>query len=258
MIRLPQSEVLGVPFTVCTYADVLAWLRENQGPGMVAVANVADVMTALREPVYAAALRAADLVVPDGMPIVWALRADGHPLPDRVYGPDLMAFALQDPVLQTRRHVLVGASEAARAGVRQRFPAANWVGEADPQFAQLERGGGESVQRDGVFIPGSYADLADWLHQVRADVVWIALGGGRQVQAMARLQPLLRHGVMLGVGAAFDFHAGLQPQAPAWAQRRGLEGVFRLCCEPRRLWRRYLLLNPPFFWHRWRERRHRR
>ena len=226
---------------------------------MVAVSNVADVMTARSNPDYAEALKQADIVAPDGVPIVWAMREDGYDIQDRVYGPDLMAMVLEDPELATRRHVLVGATEAAREGVRACFPEINWVGEVDPDFAQLEhlRMPLGPTQESGCFRPTTYEELSAWLNAQQADVIWLSLGGGRQVQVMARLKPMLKHGTMLWVGAAFDFHAGLLPQAPRWMQRRGLESAFRLFCEPRRLWRRYLVLNPPFFWHRWREKRRR-
>lgn len=259
-MSVPRVPILGVPFSACAYADVLAWLGQKpSAAASVVVANVADVMTARRDLAYRKALESGDWVVPDGMPIVWALREEGFPLPDRVYGPDLMRLILDDASLAARRHVLVGASAPARAGVRARFPGVHWVGEADPDFAQLEAHpvGEDRIDAAGCFIPGSWEGLAAWLNRREAEVIWISLGGGRQVMAMAKLKPMLRAGVMLGVGAAFDFHAGLLPQAPRWMQRRGLESVFRFCQEPRRLWHRYLVLNPPFFWHRWWERRRR-
>lgn len=240
----PRARIVGVEFDACDYAGVLDWmavLPPDRGR-YLCVSNVADVMTARQERLYAEALEAADLVVPDGMPVIWALKQEGFTsLKERVYGPTLMERCLRDARFPRKRHVLIAGQEKAREGVRAKFSDVHWAGETDFLFNDLDEGG--------------YDRLADELNAMEGDFLWVSLGGGKQVYFMHRIAPRLKKGLLLGVGAAFDFHAGLIPQAPYWMQQAGLESVFRFCCEPKRLWRRYLVLNPPFFYHRWQERR---
>jgi N-acetylglucosaminyldiphosphoundecaprenol N-acetyl-beta-D-mannosaminyltransferase len=240
-----SAKILGVRFDVCDYAGVLAWLKDqpdsaDQRARYVCVSNVADVMSAKADQGYRDALAASDLTVPDGAPVVWAMRDYGYNIHERVYGPTLMRLALEDDVIASSRHLLIGGSEQARAGVRERFPRVNWVGEIDFRFDDLDE--------------GAYQKHADTYRGLVVDFAWISLGGGKQVKFMHRFGPLLPGGTLLGVGAAFDFHAGLLSQAPEWMQRRGLEWLYRLAAEPRRLWHRYLILNPPFLWGWFRER----
>jgi N-acetylglucosaminyldiphosphoundecaprenol N-acetyl-beta-D-mannosaminyltransferase len=241
-----SAKILGVRFDVCDYAGVVAWLKAradttDQPARYVCVSNVADVMTAKADQEYRDALQASDLTVPDGAPIVWAMRDYGFQIHERVYGPTLMRLALEDDAIAASRHVLIGGSDRSRAGVHERFSHVNWVGEIDFRFDDLDAA---AYQKHAA----TYRDLAP-------DFAWISLGGGKQVKFMNRFAPLLSGGTLLGVGAAFDFHAGLLAQAPGWMQRRGLEWLYRLAAEPRRLWHRYLVLNPPFLLGWYRERK---
>jgi N-acetylglucosaminyldiphosphoundecaprenol N-acetyl-beta-D-mannosaminyltransferase len=240
-----RASVLGVRFDVCDYRLVVQWLRTQHASQpfatrYVCVSNVADVMTARGDHDYAAALAGSDLTVPDGAPIVWALRDYGQKIERRVYGPTLMQAALDDVDIAARRHVLVGGTMAARAGVRRRFAHVNWVGELDFRFDQLHDAG--------------YRELASQFADLQPDYAWVSLGGGKQVKFMHRFASLTESCTLLGVGAAFDFHAGLLSQAPVWMQERGFEWLYRLAMEPGRLWHRYLVLNPPFLWYWFRER----
>lgn len=241
-----SAKILGVRFDVCDYAGVLAWLKArpdspDHPARYVCVSNVADVMSAKADQDYRDALAASDLTVPDGAPIVWAMRDYGYGIHERVYGPTLMRLALEDDAIASSRHLLIGGSDRSRAGVRERFPDVNWVGEIDFRFDDLDA--------------GAYQKHAETYRDLAADFAWISLGGGKQVKFMNRFAPLLAGGTLLGVGAAFDFHAGLLSQAPGWMQRRGLEWLYRLAAEPRRLWHRYLILNPPFLLGWYRERK---
>lgn len=243
---IPRARVVGVPFSVCDYAEALRWLDDAAERSLaegraryVCVSNVADAMAARKDTAYAAALEAGDLVAPDGAPVVWALRSSGHAIRRRVYGPTLMRMALEKERLAARRHVLIAGSRESREGVRRRFANVNWVGELDFWFSDLD--------------DAKYQRLADQYEALAPDYAWVSLGDGKQVRFMHRFAPLVSRGVLLGVGAAFDFHAGRTRQAPEWMQENGLEWLFRLSTEPLRLWRRYLIHNPPFLFHWMRE-----
>ncbi|HET8755753.1 MAG TPA: WecB/TagA/CpsF family glycosyltransferase, partial [Solirubrobacteraceae bacterium] len=205
--------------------------------GYVCVAATHTVMATHDDPALRAAVLSADFTVPDGQPLVWALRALGHPLEDRVYGPDLMEAACARAARTGRRFYLYGGrnpgalAQLARS-LRLRYPGLRIVGGQAPPFRELTDAEEEAVAAD--------------IKRSGADVVWVGLGVPKQEKWMARMRHRLSAPVLVGVGAAFDFHAGLIPQAPAWMQRSGLEWLFRLAQEPRRLWRRYLRYNPRF------------
>ncbi|EJJ31079.1 exopolysaccharide biosynthesis protein, WecB/TagA/CpsF family [Rhizobium sp. CF142] len=176
------------------------------------------------------------LVTPDGMPLVWALKHAGHVESDRVYGPDLMLSVFTAGSSKGLRHFLYGATaetlEQLQARLLAKFPQARIVGSYAPPFRQL------STQEE--------ADTADRLNRSGADIIWVGLSSPKQELWMARMRDRLEAPMLIGVGAAFDFHAGLKRQAPRIIQRSGFEWVFRLLCEPRRLWRRYALVVPTF------------
>ena len=156
---------------------------------------------------------------------------------DRVYGPDLMERACARAARTGRRFYLYGGrNQGALAQLtrtlRLRHPGLKIVGGYAPPFRPLTDAEEAHVARD--------------IDRSGADVVWVGIGVPKQEKWMARLRDRLDAPVLIGVGAAFDFHAGLIPQAPAWMQRAGLEWMFRLVQEPRRLWRRYLRYNPRF------------
>ncbi len=205
--------------------------------GYVTAAAVNLVMSAQEEPETLAATLAATLAVPDGQPLVWALRALGHARATRVYGPDLMAkFCARAAQAGTPIYLYGGRSSDARALLEQRlserFPGLRIAGGSSPPFRVLSA---EEDEREIEKINAS-----------GAAVVWVGTGQPRQEQWMHRMRPRLSPPLLVGVGAAFDFHAGLVSQAPAWMQRNGLEWTYRLSREPRRLWRRYARYNPLF------------
>lgn len=217
--------------------------------GYVCHAAVNTLMNARRDADVRAALDGAALVLPDGMPIVWALRSLGEEIADRVYGPDLMLLECERLLAPGARHFLYGgrdreATVALAAALRERFPGIAIAGSWTPPFRELTE--------------AEETEVAELVDGSGADVVWVGTGSPRQEHWMARMRPRLRAPVLVGVGAAFDFHAGLVRQAPRWMQRRGLEWLHRLSRDPRRLGRRYLRDNPAFLalWARewWRER----
>jgi N-acetylglucosaminyldiphosphoundecaprenol N-acetyl-beta-D-mannosaminyltransferase len=207
------------------------------GRASVTAAAVNLVMSAAEEPATMAAVLATTLAVPDGQPLVWALRALGHGDATRIYGPDLMAGFCARAAREQIPIFLYGghtpeALELLERRLRERFPGLPIAGGYSPPFRPLTD---EEVQRVTGLIDSS-----------GAAVVWVGTGQPKQELWMARMRPRLAAPLLIGVGAAFDFHAGLLPQAPLWMQRAGLEWSYRLAREPRRLWRRYARYNPLF------------
>jgi N-acetylglucosaminyldiphosphoundecaprenol N-acetyl-beta-D-mannosaminyltransferase len=237
---MPAYPVLGVPLALTSYEHTLRWIDAAvaaRSRAYVCVAAVHTVMACREDPALRAAVLGADFTVPDGQPLVWALRALGHPLHDRVYGPDLMDRACARAARTGQRFYLYGGrNQGALAQLtrtlRLRHPGLKIVGGYAPPFRELS-----DAEEDAIA-----ADIA----RSGADVVWVGIGVPKQEKWMARMRDRLEAPVLIGVGAAFDFHAGLVPQAPAAMQRCGLEWLFRLMQEPRRLWRRYLRYNPRF------------
>jgi N-acetylglucosaminyldiphosphoundecaprenol N-acetyl-beta-D-mannosaminyltransferase len=239
--RLPDEQaVLGVPLAITDYDRTLDWVEASVGAarrGYVCVAAVHTVMACQEDPELHAAVLGATFTVPDGQPLVWALNALGHGLPSRVYGPELMDRACARAARSGLRFYLYGGRnqgalvELARV-LRLRHPGLKIVGGHCPPFRALSEAEDDSV--------------ADEINRSGADVVWVGIGVPKQEKWMARMRDRLEAPVLVGVGAAFDFHAGLVPQAPDVLQRLGLEWAFRLVQEPRRLWRRYLRYNPRF------------
>ena len=205
----------------------------------VCITGVHGVMESLDDPELRGIHNRAGLVTPDGMPLVWLGRLHGHAHIDRVYGPDLMLACCAASAAKRYRHFLYGGgpgvAERLARKLTERFPALVIVGTWSPPFGE----------------PTSAEEQAaiETINAARPDIVWVGLSTPRQERWMARQVGRLSAPVLVGVGAAFDFNAGLKPQAPRWMQRSGLEWLFRLGTEPRRLWRRYLRNNPRFVWH---------
>jgi N-acetylglucosaminyldiphosphoundecaprenol N-acetyl-beta-D-mannosaminyltransferase len=238
--RPPSANVLGVPLALTDYEGALDWIDAAVGArrsGYVCVAATHTVVASQDDRELRAAVLGADFTVPDGQPLVWALRLLGHPLGDRVYGPDLMDRACARATRTGRRMYLYGGrSQGALVqltrNLRLRHPGVQIVGGYVPPFRPLTREEEAAVVAD--------------IRRSGAEVVWVGIGVPKQEKWMARMSARLEGCVLVGVGAAFDFHGGLIPQAPARLQRLGLEWAFRLAHEPRRLWRRYLRYNPRF------------
>ncbi|MGD0198620.1 MAG: WecB/TagA/CpsF family glycosyltransferase [Solirubrobacteraceae bacterium] len=246
----PRAGLLGIELGLCDYDAACDWIEamvRTRSPGYMTAAAVHLVMLAQEDAKVLAAVRGATLVVPDGQPVVWALRALGHrEISSRVYGPDLMlACCARAAERGTRMYLYGGRSEGALVSLalnlRTRFPGLAIVGASSPPHV-----GG---------VPGApFRELTDdeerrtveEIDGSGAEIVWVGSGQPHQELWMARMRPELAAPMLIGVGAAFDFHAGLVPQAPPWMGRHGLEWAYRLVREPRRLWRRYLRYNPRF------------
>jgi N-acetylglucosaminyldiphosphoundecaprenol N-acetyl-beta-D-mannosaminyltransferase len=233
-------DVLGVPLGLTDYDASLDWIDamvHARQRGYVCVCNVHAVMASAEDPALRSALLGSSVNVPDGQPLVWALNLLGHRLEDRVYGPELMArYCARAATSGQRMYLYGGRNQGALVqlalNLRQRYPGVRIVGGYSPPHRPLTREEREAVTKE---INGS-----------RADVVWVGIGVPKQEKWMAEMRDELEAPVLAGVGAAFDFHAGLVPQAPTWIQEFGLEWAYRLAHEPRRLWRRYTRYNPRF------------
>ncbi|WP_038025901.1 WecB/TagA/CpsF family glycosyltransferase [Synechococcus sp. PCC 7336] len=213
---------------------ISTWVS-NQESCYVVAANVHVVMTAYWDANYREVIQQASLVTPDGMPLVWAMRLLGVRKQQRVYGPDLMLAWCARAESEKLSIYLYGGTETMlrqlQDTLRQRFPSLVIAGSHSPPFRPL--------------APEEEAEDIARIHASGAGVVFVGLGCPKQEEWMARQKGKLQ-AVAIGVGAAFSFHSGEVTQAPRWMMSWGLEWLFRLWAEPRRLWKRYLINNPAF------------
>src|SRR6266567_336731 len=232
--------VLGVRVNAVQIPDVMAqmerWISERRQCHFIAVTGMHGVTEAQHEGSFKQILNSADLVVPDGMPLVWLGRRQGYPLERRVYGPELMqTFCCVTG--SKYRHFFYGGMPGVPtllAEILQKNSGIQVVGIHSPPFRTLSKEEDEEI-------------LAQ-INAVKPDVLWIGLNTPKQEQWMYEHRPKLRVPVVVGVGAAFDLNCGRIKQAPRWMRENGLEWFFRLCQEPRRLWRRYLIYGSEFLW----------
>jgi exopolysaccharide biosynthesis WecB/TagA/CpsF family protein len=239
MIDQGKKNLIGVLVDAVDYEGVLARIAHaacQRRPLSVSALAVHGVMTGYTDSDHRARLNHLDLVVPDGQPVRWALNLlYGTALPDRVYGPDLMLKSCEWAEREDVGIYLYGSTAAVLdrlgAALRARFPALQICGMEPSRFRRLSADEPELV--------------IERIRASTAGIVFLGLGCPRQEVWAYEYRDALSMPI-LAVGAAFDFHAGLTEQAPRWMQNRGLEWLFRLKTEPRRLWRRYLLLNPWF------------
>ena len=234
-----RVNVLGVGISVLNLrtalAAIAAAVRERR-KGYICVTGVHGVMEAQDNDSFKKILNAAFLCTPDGMPMVWAGKLAGHREMSRVYGPDLMLDVCAWSETSGAKHFFYGGAdgvaELLAKNLQEKFPKLQVVGTYTPPFRALNE-----------------AEVKNLSAQITAglpDILWVGLSTPKQEKFMAEFLPKLDVTLMLGVGAAFDFHTGRVAQAPRWMQRSGLEWFYRLCSEPRRLWKRYLRNNPLF------------
>jgi N-acetylglucosaminyldiphosphoundecaprenol N-acetyl-beta-D-mannosaminyltransferase len=241
LAAVPSFRVLGVRVSAVQIPDVIRrmeqWITSSERTNYVAVTGMHGVTESQHDARFKNILEQADLVVPDGMPLVWLGRRHGYRLKRRVYGPELMeAFCQQTG--SKYRHFFYGGAP----------------GVAD-YLARLEE------ERHGIRIAGTYCppfreltheeqhELVEVIQSAKPDVLWVGLSTPKQERWMDEFKNRVRVPVLVGVGAAFDLNSGRLKQAPRWMRERGLEWLFRLLAEPRRLWRRYLVQGSKFVWY---------
>ena len=236
---IERVNVLGVGVSVINLETALAVIADamlRREKGYICVTGVHGVMEAQRDIEFRRILNNALLCTPDGMPMVWLGKLRGHRNMRRVYGPDLMLEVCAWSKNHSCRHFFYGGAptvaEKLRENLQTQFPHLQVVGCFAPPFRPLNTR--EEMQ------------LKEMVATSQPDIMWIGLSTPKQEKFMAEFLPRLNVPLMIGVGAAFDFHAGIVKQAPHWMQRSGLEWFYRLCQEPRRLGGRYFRNNPSF------------
>jgi len=234
-----RVNILGVGVSAISLPQAVSileqWIAERT-QRYVCVTGVHGVMESQSDQELRRIHNEAGLVTPDGMPLVWISRLKGHAQVGRVYGPDLMLAFCEASEEKGYRHFLYGGGEGVAerlaSRLKGRFPRLAIAGRLCPPFRPLE--------------PNEDNEAVRYINETVPDIVWVGLSTPKQERWMRTHVGRLTAPVLVGVGAAFDFHAGLKPQAPRWIQRSGLEWSYRLLHEPRRLWRRYLFNNPRF------------
>ncbi len=230
--------IIGTPVNSTSYADatkvVLDWSTRRESR-YVCVANVHLLMEVHDSAEYNRVVCDADLITPDGMPLVWMMRLKGQPEQQRVYGPTLMLHILESAA---RQNVVVGfygstsdVLQSLNANMRARFSELKVNYLFSPPFEEIS--------------PEEDQKIVTQINASSAMILFVGLGCPKQEKWMAAHRGRI-NAVMIGVGAAFDFHAGFKPQAPLWLQTAGMEWLYRLATEPHRLWKRYLYHNPRF------------
>jgi N-acetylglucosaminyldiphosphoundecaprenol N-acetyl-beta-D-mannosaminyltransferase len=244
MLRIP---VIGLPIAATNYTGAVEWILTHAAKAdrayAVEAANTHVAALARHDPAFGESMRKFDLIVPDGMPLVWAVNTQlpaTEKLTARVYGPTLMLETLL--ATQDRgefRHFLFGGKESTLTKLKQsfttRFPGTAIAGMYSPPF--------------GEWPADEFDRVCEKIRTSGANLIWIGLGCPKQEHWIANHKNLLPPGVYFGIGAAFAFHAGEVKQSPPIFQKLGLEWAYRLAMEPRRLFKRYFTYNTLFLYH---------
>lgn len=239
-IAQSSFQVLGVRVDPVQIPEVVArmeqWIRNRDACRGIAVTGMHGVTEARHHPAFREILNAADMVVPDGMPLVWLGRMRGRRLERRVYGPELMRAFCEATSEKGYRHYFYGGApgvpERLAEKLKSDLPRLVIAGHDSPPFRPL--------------TPAEDEAAIAAINRARPDVLWVGLGTPKQETWIYAHRDRLQVPVVVAVGAAFDINAGLKRQAPRWMRENGFEWLFRLVQEPRRLWRRYLIYGTQF------------
>jgi N-acetylglucosaminyldiphosphoundecaprenol N-acetyl-beta-D-mannosaminyltransferase len=235
--------VLGMRVDIIQIPEVISimeeWIAQRDVCHDIVVSNANDAIFCRKDPVSKEAVNNSNLSVPDGISLVLLARLRGYSINNRVYGADLMLEFLRFSEIKNYSHFFYGSTESTlkllRDNLAFRYPSLKISGSYAPPFKPLSREEDERV--------------IDMINKARPDIVWVGLGCPKQQVWMHEHKDKLKVPVMVGVGAAFDFLAGVKPQAPRWIRDNGFEWLFRLVTEPKRLWRRYLISYPLFIYY---------
>jgi N-acetylglucosaminyldiphosphoundecaprenol N-acetyl-beta-D-mannosaminyltransferase len=236
-----HADVLGVKVSAINLGiavDLADQRIAAQKTGYICVTGVHGVMEAQKDAEFLSILNNAFINTPDGMPMSWVGHLQGHSQMDRVFGPDFMAAMCQRSAERGYRHFLYGGepgvADLLKEALQRRFPDLLVVGTYTPPFRSL-----------------TAAEEEDVLTQVRASkphILWVGLSTPKQERFMAQYIDRLEVPLLVGVGAAFDYHTGRLRDCPRWVKRAGMQWLHRLLQDPKRLWKRYLRNNPAFVW----------
>lgn len=243
---MTKAPILGVQTDAQSFKEaittLLHWANEST-PRYVSTCPVYTLMMCRENPAVMQAVNNADMVTADGMPIVWVQHRRGQIQAERVYGPDVMqalcARTAESPIKHYFWGGLPGVADLLVSRLQSQYLNLQITGTYSPPIGPVGAAPDPEVVRR--------------LNDSGADIIWVGLGSPKQDLWMQLYRPVLKAHLLIGVGAAFDMLAGVKSQAPRWMQRSGLEWVFRLAQEPRRLGRRYIVYNPLFVWHVLRE-----
>jgi N-acetylglucosaminyldiphosphoundecaprenol N-acetyl-beta-D-mannosaminyltransferase len=212
------------------------WINGKESCHTVAATSMHGIVEAQHDPAFKQILNTTDLVVPDGMPLVWMGRRRKHDLPRRVYGPELMIAFCEKTAGKSYRHFFYGGepgvAEQLAETLKKRFPGTQIAGTYSPPFRTL------TEKED--------AEVVRLISRAAADIVWVGLGAPKQERWMHEHRNKVCAPLLVSVGAAFNILSGRRRQAPRWMRENGLEWLFRLLQEPHRLWRRYLIYGTQF------------
>jgi len=238
--RLPRVDVLGVHVNAATIplaVDQIGRFIRDRAKTYVCITSVHGIVESLQDESLRLIHNQSGLTSTDGMPLVWAARYAGHDA-ERVYGPDLTLALCERAASEGWSSFFYGAApgvaDTMASNLEQWFEGFTTAGTLSPPYREL--------------TPEESDDIVETINAADPDIVWVGLSTPKQERWMAAHRNRLNAPVLIGVGAAFDFHAGNLRQAPSFLQKAGLEWLFRLAVEPKRLWRRYLVQYPPFVW----------
>lgn len=235
IIRGVRIDMVQIPEII---GSIESWIDEGTFGNYVVVSNAYDLVMNSRDEKIKQSVNSSNLTVPDGFSLVMLGRLHGHSLPKRAYGPDLMFEFLKVAEQKGYSNFFYGSTEETLRllvnNLKRRLPNLNIVGTLSPPFRDLS----EEEKKEQI----------DIINQVHPDLVWVGLGTPKQQLWMHEYKDKLKVPVLVGTGAAFDFLAGSKVQAPRWMRDNGLEWLFRLITEPKRLWKRYLIGNSIFLW----------
>lgn len=234
-------KVLAADIDVITWGQavsrIASWSKVHQS-AYVCICNVHSVVSATQSAEFESIINQADMATPDGAPVAWVIRRKGEPSQERINGPDLMWKYCAHAESTGESIFLYGGMQSTLDILRDKlalhFPKLKIAGMYSPPFRPLTAEEDQSV--------------INQINQSGAGTVWVSLGCPKQEKWMAEHKGKI-NAVMVGVGAAFDYHAGTIVRAPLWMQKNGLEWLHRLCSEPKRLWKRYLVTNSLFIFH---------
>jgi N-acetylglucosaminyldiphosphoundecaprenol N-acetyl-beta-D-mannosaminyltransferase len=233
MLPVNKVNILGVGINALTIDSTVNFIQSciNKSESQyICVIPAHTIMQGYRQPHFRKIINLSGLSTPDGMGVVWLLRLKGYKNVERVYGPDLMNAICRNSVETNWRHYFYGGEpgvpERLAEKLINKYPNLSIAGMYSPPFRDL------TIEED--------KNIINRINETHPDIVWVGIGSPKQEIWMYEHIDKINNSVLIGVGAAFDFLSGSKPQAPLWIQRYGLEWIFRLASEPRRLWRRYI------------------